>query len=394
MHLLSRGPDTNPGRLERWLGSGNVEHLSRQMERFYWPVPLAGVPGAVFAMPGGGFSGEIRAGEEVCAIERARDSLRRYERAQRARLAQQRSIVMGRHHRDGMGHAAFSSLSALIAAQTGGKGQRLAFQKVGQTAIAVGNCIDLWTVGNQPAAGGAGAAAPGGTAPTNATTGALSWANPANSNTGHFVGGAVTAGTGAVGGNTLLLCDRLFMVAKTMNSTGTEAVTGTFSRYQSSTQTAENYAGGNFCYPMVVGTTLPNTAHNWTVCQYTDEGGNTAQSFSSVAGLASATSSIRHIDLAVGNWFLPLASGDVGVKALTQMQCSALVATGLVDFVVAHPIAFFPCPVANTVSIIDGINTAFNLARIYDNACLYFIEMPKPATTATTYSGVITAVAE
>ena len=100
------------------------------------------------------------------------------------------------------------------------------------------------------------------------------------------------------------------------------------------------------------------------------------------------------VDLAAGRWFVPLAAGDVGVKALTQMQCSALVASGTIDFVVGHPIAFFPCPVANMVCIVDGINTAFNLTTIFDNACLAFLEMPKPGATATTYSGVISAVAE
>jgi len=82
---------------------------------------------------------------------------------------------------------------------------------------------------------------------------------------------------------------------------------------------------------------------------------------------------------------MPLASGDVGVKALTQMQCSALVATGTIDFVVAHPICFIPCPVANMVCIADALYTAMQLQQLYDNACFTGIEMPKPATTATTY---------
>ena len=91
---------------------------------------------------------------------------------------------------------------------------------------------------------------------------------------------------------------------------------------------------------------------------------------------------------------MPLSAGDAGVKALTQMQCSALLASGTIDFVVGHPIAFFPCPVANMVCIVDGINTAFNLTTVFDNACLAFLEMPKPSTSAASYSGIISAVAE
>jgi hypothetical protein len=62
--------------------------------------------------------------------------------------------------------------------------------------------------------------------------------------------------------------------------------------------------------------------------------------------------------------------------------------------VVAHPIAFMACPVANLVCTIDGINTAFNLETVFDNACLALLEMPKSATTATSYSGQITTVSE
>jgi hypothetical protein len=91
---------------------------------------------------------------------------------------------------------------------------------------------------------------------------------------------------------------------------------------------------------------------------------------------------------------MPLAAGDSGIKNLTQMQCSALVATGTIDFVIGHPIAFMPCPIANIVCTLDGIYTAFNLTRIYDSACLSLLEMPKTATTATTYSGQVTMVAE
>ena len=211
----------------------------------------------------------------------------------------------------------------------------------------------------------------------------------ANANTGHFVNANVAA---SVVNNSLLLYDRLFSVAKTMNSTATEAVTGTFSRYQSQTGTDLNYIGGNFVFPSDPTTVLPATAHNWTVCQYTNQAGAATQSIPSIAGISA--SAVHQIDLAVGNWFMPLASGDTGVKALTQMQCSALVATGTIDFVVGHPIAVFPCLIANMAMNIDGVASAFNLQQVYDNACLAFIELPKAAASACTYSGIVLTVSE
>ena len=383
---------THSDRLERWLGAEQVARVSDAMRGWYGPpIAVHGVPGAVFATRDGDFIGEIRAGQEVGAFDVAQAALQRFNRAQRAKVAQHKVW-----HRQGRGLAAgnrqahaFSSLSALISAATGGKKQDLTFQKTGVAANAAGNCIDLWAQGSQPAAGAAGGAAPTVTTNTSATTGALPFANPGNANTLHFVTGYVTANVAA---NTLLLYDRLFAVAKTMNSTATEAVSGTFTRYQSAVATDANYVGGNFVFPSSPTTVLPATAHNWTVCQYTNQSGVVGQSIPSIAGVSACVAG--GVDLLAGRWFMPLSAGDVGVKALTQMQCSALVATGTIDFVVGHPIAFFPCPVANMVCIVDGINTAFNLTTVFDNACLAFLEMPKPATTAASYSGIISAVAE
>lgn len=368
---------THSQQLERWLGAAEVANISRNMLTFPWPIAVHGVPGAVYAMPGGDFTGEIRAGTEVSAVERAMQTHKAIRKSRFRRSAMSRKQL-----------GAFASLSALIAAQTGGKGILSAFQRTGTTGI-VNTASDLFYVGTLPAAGGAGAAAPGGTAQVKSTAGALTFTNPSNANTSHFVTGYVTA---SVVSNTLLLYDRLFSVAKTASSSGTEAVTGTFTRYQSGTTTNEDYIGGNFCFPSI-SATIANTAHNWTVCQYTDQGSNTTQSFASIAGIAAATN-VNCVDLLAGNWCLPFAAGDTGVKALTQMQCSSASITGSVNFNVGHPIAFFPCPVANMVCVMDGINTAFNLQRIYDDACLAFLEMPKPATGATSYSGILQIVSE
>lgn len=372
---------THSDRLERWLGPAEVASVSQAMRGFYYPIPIAGVPGEVYAMPGGDFCGRIDAGQEMTAMDRAMDKLRRVRRS---------IIARGARVRHGEFNA-FASLDALIAAVTGGKSQRLLFKKTGVAANAIGNSNDLWTRAGQPSAGAAGAAAPGGTATTGSTTGNWGYKNPANSNTGHFLAGEATA---SVINNTLLVIDQLLRVAKTMNSTATEAVSGTFSRYQSQTPTAADFIGGNFCFPSNPTTVLAATAHNWTVCQYTDDAGNATQSLPSATGVSACV--VGGIDLAAGagSWFMPLGAGDVGVKALTQMQCSAAVATGTIDFVVAHPIAFIPCPVANLVCIADALYTAMQLQQVYDNACISGIEIAKPATTATNYAGALTLVAE
>lgn len=367
---------THSQRLETWLGAAAVSHLSNSMLDWYGPpIAVQGVPGNVYACAGGDFRGRIEGGIEVGAIELGEERLRKSERARRIWRAVQRKQA---------GMAGFSSLSDLIAEATAGKKREFAFMKNGATGVvAVTN--SLWGLGAQPAAGAASSAAPGGIAPDSTTTGAF-FLEDVSADTRHFVYGAATASVA----NNLLLYDRIFGVAKTMASTATEAVTGVPARYQSTTATDANYAGGNFLFVEVGGTALAATAHNWTVCTYTDQDGNTGATLPSLTGNSAAI--VRRLDHPVGQWFAPLATGDSGVKALTQMQSSASVATGLIDFVIGHPIAWMPCPVANLVCTVDGINTAFNLVRIFDDAALAFLEVTKTATTATNYTGMFSTV--
>lgn len=369
---------THSQRLERWLGAERTNELSRNFAKWHGgPVALSGVPGEVFVTRGGDFIGEYRGSAELAATEYAFGV---HKRIQRQRF-------MNRFWKQ---RGSFSSLSALITAKTAGKSVTMLFNKTGAAASAITGCMDMWTNTGVPAIGAAGAAAPTGTSPTNATTGNLGYVNATvNANTGHFVNAQVQATQVP---NSLLLYDRLFSVAKTMNSTATEAVTGTFSRYQNTVAGSLDSIAGNFLFPSNPTTVLPGTGHNWTVCQYTNQAGTATQTVPSAAGLSACP--VHQMDLAIGNWFMPLASGDTGVKALSQMQCSALVATGTIDFVVGHPIAVFPCVIANLAMNIDGVTSAFNLQQVYDNACLALIELPKGVAASCTYSGLIMTVSE
>lgn len=373
-------PSVNSSQLERFLGPEALEQISASMARWYGPpVAMAHVPGNVWAQPGGDFSGRIAAGgfaTAACLVEdlgrRAKRALRRWSRRQLT-----------------TSNAGFSSLSDLISETTvAGKRQDLFFQKAGTTRV-VGATNSLWRVGNQPAAGTAASAAPAGVAPTRATLGALPFNNAAvGGDTTHFVGAQGLLATAAP--TALLMYDRIYSVAKTMNSTATEAVSGSPTRYQNTVAGSVDSAEGNFLF-VECGTALAATAHNWATCLYTNQAGTTGRTLPTLAG--NSANIANRIDHPVGQWFAPLAAGDIGIRALTQMQCSAAVATGTIDFVIGHPIAWLPFPALGLPSIVDGINTAFNLVRIFDDACLAFLEPFAAATTASTYTGTVTAVA-
>ncbi len=395
---------THSDKLEQWLGAAKVQEISAQFKDFYYPVALHGVPGNIRVMPGGDFTGEIKAGEYFTAQDGAAAVLKKIQRVAEARLRQNKALGIllemircGDQRLASVG--AFASIDAVIAAFTGGKGQVMNFSKTGVASNAIGNSNDLWSRAGQPAAGAAGSAAPGGKAWAASDAGAMGFKNLGTANTGHYLNWSLAA---SVINNSLLLYDRLFSVAAgNALTTGAEiAVTGVPTRYQNGTAGASDYIGGNFAFPACITTVLAATAHNWDAgggagvgMTYLDEA-SAASNMPLATGVSACV--VGGIDLAAGqsSWFAPLAAGDVGIKALTNMSASAAVATGVLDWVIGHPIAVNACPIANIACLDDGLYTSLNLTLILDNACLSFIELPKPATTATTFSGLLRAVSE
>mgnify|MGYP001170180105 FL=1 len=380
MHLLQHR-STHSGRLERWLGADAVARVSHAMcnDTAKWygpPIPVQGVPGGVWATRDGDFVGRMDVGGELSAAERAEQIFAKLRRRDRARLAGTR---IGQRQR-----GAITSFDGAIAAIFAGGDRHFSWVKAGTTGV-VNATNTLWFVGSMPAAGAAAAAAPGGTVPTDATTGSWVFDNP-SSGTQHFLFGNPIA---SVAGMNLLLYHRIFSVTKTMASTATEAVTGVPTLYQSTTGGAADSAEGNFLM-IECRTALAATAHNWTVCTYTDQGGTAGATLPSVTG--NSGNIVNRLDQPAGSWFCPLASGDRGIQQLDQMQCSASVATGAVDFTIGHPIAWMPCGIANFVCEKDGLTTSVNLRRIFDDACLALLEVCKSATTATTYTGEFSTV--
>jgi hypothetical protein len=125
------------------------------------------------------------------------------------------------------------------------------------------------------------------------------------------------------------------------------------------------------------------TAHNWTTCLYTDEGGN-ASTLPSLTG--NSGNNARRLDHPLNQWFAPLASGDVGIRTLTQMQCSATV-TGICSFVIGHPLGFLTVPISIFHFLQDFVSRRSLAPRVFDDACLAFLDCLAPINCAPTISG-------
>lgn len=272
----------------------------------------------------------------------------------------------------------FSSLSDLILEMSGTKQQNLLFNKTGAAGV-VGTAAHLWLVGSWPVAGAAGGTTGSGVARTSTSQGAMTYTNPAGGDTMHIIGGTFH---GSVGTQTLVLYDRLWDMTHTM-TVDPRSTDGTApSRYQDSSAAGTVLTGE-------VTTVLPASSPTVTFA-YIDQGGNNT---TSPANTIRSAAAVNSSPFPLGQWFAQIDSADTGIRAFQNnangIDLSAAMASGVVTWILAHPLAFIPIPVANAPVILDGINSAMNLVRVYDSACLAFLEI-KGATTATNWYGNLT----
>ena len=363
----------NSTRLERWLGKELVESTSASMKNWYGPpIPIYNVPGKVYATKGGDFCGPLEGGYFASLADFTEQRVKRILRNVRRR----QSVTL---------NAGFSSLSDLISeATTGGKTQMLQFTKAG-TAGTAGRSNTLFNVGSWPAAGGVGGTTGTGRVLTKTNTGALQQIDAAGGDQLHVTTITVQA---SVAGQMLLMYDRLWDMTHTMTVDPRSCDAANVpTRYQTAALAPGNFFSGE------VTTVLPAATPTITL-DYVDQDGNNVTG-SALSTIASAAA-VNTVPFTAPNWFYPLASTDQGLRSLQNsanaINLSAAMASGVVTWFIGHPLAFIPMPLANTPVILDGINSAFNLARVYDGACLSFMEISKGATTATNWWGAIQLV--
>lgn len=191
------------------------------------------------------------------------------------------------------------------------------------------------------------------------------------------LGAITTAATGIP--STLLLVDiEGYWPGITNNSATAQTLTGTPSLR------AANGVGTRLYWVQTAtaGATAQNIALN-----YTDQDGNTGNTLPvTVAMTASAiVPHISHSGVAANNYgpFLPLASGDYGVRNVASVTFSAA-NTGTGALVLARPIMEIPLGVLSLYHNKDTLSQTPSLPIIPDGACLGFILVAGGAVAAST----------
>lgn len=280
---------------------------------------------------------------------------------------------------------AIVTLDGLIAAKTAGQEFRWDWNKItGGSAYAAGRWYDFSPLNGTPVANAwAGTALTWKTCDEATGNGTQIFGMPHGGNVStdikHLLNAEAwtTAATGVP--STLMLVDlEGYWPGISNNTTSAQTLVGTPSPRHANGAGLRLY----WVQTSVAGATAQNIA-----LSYTDQDGNTGKTLPvTVAMTASGlVGHISHSGTAANNYgpFLPLASGDSGVRNVASVTFSAA-NTGTGALCLARPLAQITLSVTGLMTEKDFLNQIPSLPRIRDGACLVWLYGAGAATAAST----------
>jgi hypothetical protein len=260
----------------------------------------------------------------------------------------------------------FSSIDDLVNEMTGGKFWRIDWNKItGGSAYTAGRWYDMSILGGYPIANPYTGTALTSTQLTDASTGAMWHGGNVSTDTKHIVNGGVWSAVSTAVPGVWLICDfLLFYPGINMNVNTLQTLTNSAG--------LPRYTDGKGVRAFLVVTTATGgTAHNLSM-SYTNQGGTSGETLPvTVACTASAiVGHITHSGTAANNYgpFLPLASGDYGIRSVQSVQLSAASGAGVACLVLARPLCAIPIVSASVSAERDFLNQLPSLPKVYDGA--------------------------
>jgi hypothetical protein len=368
--MLLKRRSIHSGQLERWLGREKIEFLSNMMRhgggpnvRWYGnPLPILDVPRDVSITGDGDFVGAFDRGQFASAMDHLAEHTRRlWRRAGRPIYVPEPVLNLGfsdfRDHGDKSNGFSYS--------------QALPYYK-SSPAVTTGlaDLATLVTAPNVPVQESTPGIHTAATVRNKSQAGSFNQADARSGNTLHLLGADGVSGAAT---SALMVIDKLLEFDLGTGGLTSWPVTGTPTRYQSATPGDPDSAVGNFMFPVSVAV-YAATTHSWSAT-YVDQNGNGSNSSPAVAGLNSNSAS--GIDLQ-NIWFMPLASGDSGVKSITTFACNVGVTTS--TYVnLAHPLGVISFSAATKVLPNEWYRSKDLAPRVFDNA---FLSLLSIGTTA------------
>lgn len=288
----------------------------------------------------------------------------------------------------------FSSLDDMTAEMTLGKQWRNDWQKItGTVAYTAGNWYDLSLTAGNPVANTYPGTALTGVVPDDTTGWGLYHGGNVSTDTKHVINiGAYSAVATAVPG-VLMLVDvcKYWPGINLLVTTPQTLLAGT---------ALTRYTTGAGLRAFLVSTALTGTSAGTPVvtASYTNQAGTAGRALGATINLTAGAANvptpgkITHSGVAANNHapFLPLASGDTGMRSVETITCTtaytgATVATAAL--VLCKPLATIPIVTAGVAGERNLVMQLPSLPRIQDGACLSWIYFPGAATAASTMIG-------
>jgi len=269
-----------------------------------------------------------------------------------------------------------------------GKYWRADWNKItGAAAYTAGRWYDLSSLNGTPIANTFSGTALNAQVPTEASGFGLYHGGNVSTDTKHILNTmAVTAVATGVPGVLMLVDMVMYYPGISMNSaTAQTLVNGvSLSRYTT---------GAGVRAALVINTTAGATAHNVAI-SYTNQAGTSGRTLPvTVACTASAiTPHITHSGTAANNYgpFLPLASGDTGIRSVQSVTLSAASGSGTASLCLYRPLLTLPITTAGVAAERDLMNQLPSLPQVQDGACLVWLYFAGAATAAnTTFIGSV-----
>ena len=265
----------------------------------------------------------------------------------------------------------FNSQDDFISEVSNGKFWRSDWNKItGGTAYAAGRWYELSLLNGTPIANSFTGTALNSQVPTEASGFSLYHGGNVSPDTKHLTNiGAFTAVSTGVPAVLMLVDMLLYYPGISMNSSSAQTLT-------TGTALTRYTTGAGVRAFLTVTTATGATGHNVSI-SYTDQGGNSGASMPvTVACTASAIAGhITHSGTAANNYgpFLPLASGDTGIRSVQSITISAASGSGAASLVLCRPLATLPLTTASVAGERDLMNQLPSLPRVFDGACLTWL---------------------
>lgn len=274
------------------------------------------------------------------------------------------------------------SQDQLINSLSAGKRWRADWNKItGGAAYTAGRWYDMSMLNGTPVANAFTGTALNAQAPSEASGFSIFHGGSVSADIKHLLNmGAVTAAATGVPSTIMFVDMCLYYPSISMNLATSQTLVNT-------TTLTRNTSGVGLRAYLVTQTTTGATAHNVAI-SYTNQAGTTGRTLPvTVACTASAiTPHITHSGTAANNYgpFLPLASGDTGIRSVQSVTISAASGAGTAALVLCKPLIEIPITTASVYAERSLLDQLPSLPRIDDGACIVPLLFTGGAVVAST----------